>query len=145
MYCGQCRCLDGTVASVFLGAVIKNEQLLSMNNTEWSPYGCFVNNKCIRKWKDGNNQTCNQRYGRSVSWLDTVVGPGATIFCATFLRVRVNLGSGQSQSEKDAHTDAAFLTVLQSTTDSAQPQPTTDSARVQHPLIGSLIQQHWRD
>ena len=124
----QCVCIDSTL----LGIPI--------------PGGCFVNNKCVRKWRDGNNLSCDEKYGRSVTWLDTVVGPAATFTVDRILRV-ANSGknTGQSESEKDALLVVAISTVLQSTTDSAQPRPTTDSAVVQHPLLGSLIRQHWRD
>ena len=106
--------------------------------------GCFVNNKCVRKWRDGSNQTCDERYGRSVTWLDTVVGPAATFTLDRILRVASSgKNTGQSESERDALLVVAISTV--STTDSAQPRPTTDSAVVQHPLLGSLIRQHWRD
>ena len=128
----DCSSIPGSVCNLFLFKCV-------------CPGGCFVDNKCVRKWRDGNNLSCDEKYGRSVTWLDTKVGPAATFTVDRILRVATSgKSTGQSQSERDALGVLAISTV-QSTTDSAQPRPTTDSAVVQHPLLGSLIRQHWRD
>jgi hypothetical protein len=138
-----CSSIPGSACNLFQCVCIDSTGFLGMFPVAG---GCFVNNKCVRKWRDGNNQTCDERYGRSVTLLDTVVGPAATFTVDRILRVaQSGKKTGQSRNETDALLVLAISTVLQSTTDSAQPRPTTDSAVVQHPLLGSLIRQHWRD